>query len=158
MKKYQLLLALLPILFLSNTCLFSQIKRDFVADDLLDAIEYFIDYEDSLVSIGILNKRDVINIDFYRKDDGFCYMSINSSLTFYNQGLIGGFLFESRLIAFYAGRNFCFMGLINQSELKQEFSDIYISYEESEPLPHQERTFEFRINNPNELIFLNKNF
>ncbi len=157
MKKLQLL-ALLPILFFSSSCLFSQSSEVFISEDLLDIIERFMLYEDSLVGIERLNKRDVINIDFYRKDDGLCYLSINSSFNFHNQGLIGGFIHNDRLIAFYAGRNYCFVGLIDSRELITDFPSEFISFEVSNPPPYQERTFEFRILNPNELEFLKKNF
>lgn len=157
MKKLQLF-ALLPFLLLSNSCLFSQSKIDFVSDALQDEIERFMHYEDSVVVIKNLHKGKVINIDFYRKDDGICYLSINSSFYFHKQGLIGGFTQNERLIAFYAGRNYCFVGLIDSRELKKAFPSEFIPLEESIPPPYQERTFEFRIHNPNELEFLNKNF
>lgn len=157
MKKLQLL-ALLPILFLSSSCLFSQSNVGFVSDALLDEIERFMHYEDSLVEIKGLHKRYVINIDFYIKDDGLCYLSLNSSFSFHNQGLMGGFIHKDRLIAFYAGRNYCFVGLIDSRELITDFPSEFISFEGSNPPPFQERTFEFIIHNPHELEFLKKNF
>ena len=150
--------ALLLLLFLSNSILLSQPKIDFVSDALLNEIERFMQYEDSIVEVKGLNKQNVINIDIYRKDNGYCYLSLNSSFYFHDQGLMGGFILNDKLIAFYAGRNYCFTGLIDNRDLKKEFPSEFIRFEGSSPPPYRERTFEFRINNPNELEFLNKNF
>ena len=158
MKKIKPFLLLL-LLILSNSVLLAQTKIDFISDTLLNEIERFINYEDSVVKSGRKSRgNNVINIDFYDKGDGFAYLSINSSLWFHKQGLIGGFIHKDRLIAFYAGRIYYFVGLIDPRELSKEFPSDFIPFEGSNPPPYRERTFEYRIINPNELIFLNKNF